>query len=79
MYVYKSNEKRKFQIFLDFFIFWFSLYSKHVLKHFDTLLHLNRMKKWKNISQKKSEIFFFSFDLNAIVYQNALKHVLNIN
>ena len=33
----------------------------------------------KKISQKKSEISFFSFDLNAIVYQNALKHVLNIN
>ena len=54
MYVYKSNEKKKF------WFFW-------------------KMKKWEKIFPKKNLIFFFSFDLNAIVYQNALKHVLNIN
>jgi hypothetical protein len=46
-YVYKSNEKMKITFFLKyvFCISFLSVYTKHVLKHYDTLLYLKPNEK----------------------------------
>ena len=92
MYVYKSNEKKEnFRFFLDFFfdLNAISVYSKHALKHFDTLLNINLNQKNENfrfflgnifshffIFQKNLKFSFFSFDLYTYIvlkYLNKFK------